>query len=278
MSERYANRLRRFLIWCEKQKAIWDGARILEVGTGWMHSESIFLRFLYDVKTVLFDVWDNRQLAGLKRYCSEIGCWIGDGLQLKAPQKERVHKVVRIVSAASCFEEIYEALGFRYVIDRTGTLSQLQDGMFDFVYSVAVLEHVDRDVICDLSKDFYRVLKPGGMCLHIIDLEDHLMRFSRARNMCQKHYLSYSEKIWRLFFENKVQYFNRIQCFEWLEIMEKTGLELVEKFTNKCNVDNIVIAKDYRHLDAHDLECKTLIVLHRKPALHPYADRSKESV
>ena len=34
------------------------------------------LRLFYDIKAVLFDVWDNRQLGGLKNYIRQLEiCW-----------------------------------------------------------------------------------------------------------------------------------------------------------------------------------------------------------
>lgn len=47
----------------------------------------------------------------------------------------------------------------------------LPDGSVDICFSVSVLEHVDRprEVIATL----HRMLRPGGLCVHTIDLRDH---------------------------------------------------------------------------------------------------------
>jgi SAM-dependent methyltransferase len=47
----------------------------------------------------------------------------------------------------------------------------LPDGSMDVVFSLAVLEHVRRpQVVID---NIYRMTRPGGWCLHAIDLRDH---------------------------------------------------------------------------------------------------------
>ena len=43
-----------------------DGDKLIELGTGWLHWEAITTRLFFDVRCTLFDVWDNRQIDGLK--------------------------------------------------------------------------------------------------------------------------------------------------------------------------------------------------------------------
>ncbi len=39
----------------------------------------------------------------------------------------------------------------------------------------------------------------------------------------------YAEKVWKRYFENDVQYFNRVQRPEWLEMFQQAGFEMVEE-------------------------------------------------
>lgn len=48
--------------------------------------------------------------------------------------------------------------------------SELADASFDAVFSVSVVEHVPNDQLGDFFKDGVRILKPGGLWLHAIDL------------------------------------------------------------------------------------------------------------
>ena len=83
--------------------------------------------------------------------------------------------------------------------------------------------------------------------------------------MSKKNYLKYSEKEWKRYFENKVQYINRIQSTEWLKMFENVGFELVEKILNFCDIDRIKIDKKYRIFEENDLACLDMIVIHKKP-------------
>ena len=48
--------------------------------------------------------------------------------------------------------------------------SDLADASFDAVFSVSVVEHVPNDQLNDFFQDGIRILKPGGLWLHAIDL------------------------------------------------------------------------------------------------------------
>ncbi len=110
------------------------------------------------------------------------------------------------------------------------------------------------------------MLKPGGFSIHWIDFGDQIASFAGTRsNMCKKNYLKYSDETWRRFFENKVQYFNRIQRPEWLKVLHEAGLELVKEETRSCNINKINVAREYEQLERRDLECEAMLVVHRKP-------------
>jgi hypothetical protein len=118
----YIGRAKKILELFEREQAIRDGDRLLEVGTGWVHWELTVLRLFYDVEITLFDVWDNRHLGAYKWYMAQLNEIIDDQLSLDSAHRERVHGLLRAVAAAGSFDEIYDLLGFRYVVNPSGTL------------------------------------------------------------------------------------------------------------------------------------------------------------
>jgi len=67
-----------------------------------------------------------------------------------------------------------ETSGIRLIYDYMGNFNkELPDEYFDLVFSISTLEHVPADDIENYSnilKDINRVLKPGGISLHCIDV------------------------------------------------------------------------------------------------------------
>ena len=264
MPHAHGDRALEFLGWCRKHRLVRDGDRLLELGTGWVHFDSILLRMFHDVRITLFDVWDNRQLDALRRYTADLERRLLRDAPLAAAGRDRVRGTAAIVARAGSFEELYGELGFDYVIDPRGVLDRLPGDAFDFVYSNNVLEHVQRETVPLLVDGVSRVLKPGGSSWHNIDLSDHLVSFGRIRDLSPKHYLRYTETTWRRWYENTVQYINRLQLPEWLEIFERAGLETVDREVQACPIDALPVAERYRPFDAMDLACTRLIVAHRK--------------
>ncbi len=72
-------------------------------------------------------------------------------------------------------------------VSRETTIGALPDEAFDMVLSLAVLEHVTDMTL--LTNHLWRVLKPGGEMLHMVDYRDHFFRYPY-------HHLLWSEKTW----------------------------------------------------------------------------------
>ena len=258
----YLDRAKRLLALCERLDAARPGDRLLELGTGWLHWESAVLRLFHDVEIHLFDVWDNRQLGAFKAYFRRLDEVMDDELTTDDTQRERAHALLRAVLAADSFDDVYELLGFQYEIDARGSLERFRDDSFNLVFSCNVLEHVDRESLPRFIADVRRVLKPGGLSIHQIDLGDHLAYYDGGVSV--KNYLRYPDKAWKRFFENEVQYFNRVQRPEWLEVFRQAGLELREEEAVAADIGAIEIEPSRRGLDDGDLRCKTLRLVHTK--------------
>ncbi len=255
-------RAKKILELCKRHHAIQHGDRLLEVGTGWVHWESTIIRLFYDVEITLFDVWDNRHLEAYKHHLWQLEQIVDSELDMNPVQQERVHGLLRAISKANSFDDIYKLLGFSYVINPSGTLKQFQNESFALIFSCNVLEHVDRDILPEFTQDFHRLLKPGGYSIHQIDPGDHLAYYDKSVSL--KNYLRYSDNVWRRYFENQVQYFNRVQRPEWLALFQKAGFETIEEESVSVDIGTMKIDKSYEGLEKQDLQCISLNVVHKK--------------
>jgi SAM-dependent methyltransferase len=263
LSDKYVERARHMLDIYEKFQVLQPGDKLLEIGTGWIHWESTITRLFYDVEITLFDVWDNRQLEAYKHYVRQFADVLDQAFHFKAEQHERAHKLIKGILKAASFDEIYEKLNFKYVINPEGTLEPFADNTFAAIYSSNVLEHVEKRILPAFTQDFYRILQPGGYSIHQIDLGDHLFYYDRS--VSPKNYLRYSDKTWRRYFANDVQYFNRVQSPEWSGYFDKAGFITADKESIPADIGPIRADEQYGCLNSQDLSCHTLRVVHRKP-------------
>lgn len=264
----YPDRLKRMLRLAREHGIVKDGDRILEPGTGWLHWEALTLRLFFDVEAVLFDVWDNRQLGGMKNYLRQLGPTLNEGYGLSAAELKRAHSLIQAVLKVGSFAELYKLLGFEYLVESSGSLAMFQDNSFQLVVSGGVLEHVKREALPTLIRETHRILKPGGWAVHSIDTSDHLSHYDST--VCKKMYLSYSESAWRRCWENEVQYINRVQRGEWLDLFKSNGFELIEKEDRQVDISKLKLAERYRQMEKTDLECTVLRLALRK-SLQPAA-------
>ena len=215
----------------------------------------------FDVTGVLYDVWDNRQINGLKNYLGQLAQML-DGLEVDGTRRERAKALIAGIDQMTDYHELYNALGFKYIVDPAGVLNPLERDSFDLVVSAGVLEHVYARDTNDLVRGIWAVLKPGGLSVHSINIRDHLFQYDPT--VSPKRYLQYPEWIWRLFFENDVQYINRLQRADWLQLFERAGFTFVEEEINAVDLSGVKVAKPYQQYAEVDLACGDLSIVHRK--------------
>lgn len=234
---------------------------LLELGTGWLHWESITNRLFFDIKAVLYDVWDNRQLNGIKNYLTQLDSRLHE-IDVSDFQRDNAHHLIEEIKKVGSFCDLYDLLGFEYRVDPNGKIGELGLNKFDVIVSAGVMEHIPEQDVFFLAKDISDLLKPGGYSVHSINIRDHLFAYDNSVSI--KQYLAYSDQSWKTWFENRIQYINRIQRSEWLAIFKNVGLKLVQEEVENVSLSNIAVGKRFQKYDFADLSCGNLKVVHRK--------------
>lgn len=268
-SDSYISKMRKTLTqWREYR----DGAKtdpwsVLELGTGWMHFGGLFLAAFEDTESIFFDVWDNRQLPGLRASFESVRNWAVNAPDLSEPERTRALSFLTAILEARDFETLYVAARARYVVSSTGSLEVVPDGSHDLVFSIDVLEHIQ---LCDIDaalRGQFRVLKPGGIAIHQIGVDDHLEHYDPS--VSRKQYLKYGELEWSLRFENSVQYFNRISCDSFQHRFAAAGFEIISFETENSpeELDGLHIARQCEDQSLKSLCATRAYVVARKPVL-----------
>jgi predicted SAM-dependent methyltransferase len=239
-----------------------NGDRLIELGTGWLHWEAITTRLFFDVHGILFDVWDNRQFNGLKNYMEQLDNSL-DKLDADDAQRTFARKVISRIKDIKNYQDLYNLLGFEYVLDHTGSLNAFEKESFDVALSAGVLEHIYAKDASNYVDGIATLLKPRGYSIQSINIRDHLRQYDTSES--PKQYLHYPPWIWKLCFENDVQYINKIQRSEWLELFSKAGLVLVEEEVEMEDLSDLKVSPFYEKYGEKDLRCGGLDLVHRKP-------------
>jgi len=109
-----------------------------------------------------------------------------------------------------------EYCGARYLTDGLASLRNIPSGSVDFIWSQAVLEHIRLREFDAFMAETRRILRPGGLCSHRIDLQDHL---GAALNN-----LRFSERLWEAdWFARSGFYTNRLRFSDLLRRFRAAG-------------------------------------------------------
>lgn len=98
-------------------------------------------------------------------------------------------------------------------------------GVFDLVCSYTAFEHLRYPVLT--VRECFRVLRPGGMLISLIDLGDHSIYGKSGMDPALLFdCLRYPEWLWNLMKWNRSSYTNRLRKSEWLALFKEAGFVL----------------------------------------------------
>jgi SAM-dependent methyltransferase len=78
------------------------------------------------------------------------------------------------LAGAQNIQDVLSACHAEYCTAGLRSLRDIASETVDFIWSHAVLEHVRRSEFAATLAETYRILKPGGVASHCVDLRDHL--------------------------------------------------------------------------------------------------------
>lgn len=114
----------------------------------------------------------------------------------------------------------------------------LLDESIDCIYSCAVLEHVHDLDLC--FSEMSRVLRPGGIMNHQVDLRDHI--FSQN----SLWFLTISNAWFNKLFKNTGEYTNRKRLSDYTNLAKKYKLKIIS--LNKKSFSDLAISKKLSEL------------------------------
>jgi SAM-dependent methyltransferase len=157
----------------------------------------------------------------------------------------------------------------RHYYPRSFEDTGLPNDSIDFLFSHATLEHVRDPRRC--IEEIWRVLRPGGLTAHCIDLRDH-------RNFEQPlAYLHWPPEAWDRLMERHCRgdgslYQNRWRANEFREAFAGAGLEVME-YRPELQVETDRLAAElprfdqkYRDFPLEDLAITTIFIVAQKPS------------
>lgn len=219
--------------------------RIMEMGPGDAVSTALLASKAGAAATVLIDAGDfaTKDMSYYRALAQELGLLLPPDLS---------------------FEQMLARLDCTRLTEGLGAWRSVTDNSVDFVFSHAVLEHVRRVEFAPTMAEMYRVLKPGALASHNIDLKDHVG--GRLNN------LRFSPELWEQdwFAARSGFYTNRLRPSELLALFADAGFEIVNSIIAKFDgqpTATSAMHSSFQAMSQSDLRASGLHVVLRKPPM-----------
>ena len=228
------------IYYLEKYPNKTENKTILELGTGWYPIIPIVMYLTYSGRVVSIDIQDWIKRNNLIQTVQKFLEWDSNGKlknYVNDLNEEKWENLIHIFHSASEYDtkKILEVIGLECQIQDAKELD-FDDNSIDFICSNNTLEHIDKEQLIKILREFNRILKPSGIMSHSIDLSDHFSHFDSKIN--NYHFLRFSRKRWRLI-DNNIQPQNRLRFKDYCEIYAQLGIPISEKIVSSGDIKQL---------------------------------------
>jgi SAM-dependent methyltransferase len=201
-----------------------EGARVMEIGTGWDAIHTILLAALGVESITTFDHLPHlrfpQSLSAVRSWRTQSDTLSDLSGQPAARINARLDEMLR----SRDLDSLLKSMRATYVAPADICNTNLSQGSFDIIYGYAVLAHLPRPILHSFCGECGRLLAPGGLSVQRIGLEDP---FNDWKGGDCVDFLRLSPRLWRLLGEHSVMYHNRLRGIEHIRAFEAAGAVIV---------------------------------------------------
>jgi SAM-dependent methyltransferase len=213
---------------------------ILELGTGWYPVIPILFFLTSSGQVISVDIQGWMTLKTQLATILKMKEWRDKGKLddlLPVINEERWEQLMSVLRDTSAFDchRINQLIGLKPLIQDARDLD-IETGTVDFICSNNTLEHIPDQILRDILLEFKRVLKPGGVMSHFIDMSDHFAHFDSRITIY--NFLRFSKKRWR-FIDNSIQPQNRLRYKDYTEMFRLSGFSVSEEAIQRGNPEDV---------------------------------------
>lgn len=231
------------------------GARVLEIGSGWIPVAPLVYRLAGAREVILSDqhrLLHPHSVRAAADFLLARSDRLARDLDI-AP--DRVAEVLSVPLQGG-LEAMLDALGLAYVVPLS---AETLNGRIDLAYSHTVLEHIPPDALAAIFALVRDRLSERGLFCNGIDNSDH--RRCYDENLSLVDFLRYSDLAWKMQCINPQDYTNRLRHSDYVALLEDAGFGVLDSRVHVAHGALAGIARGelpqrFRHKSAEDL-CTT---------------------
>ena len=198
----------------------------LELGTGWYPIVPVGLRLMGCKSVYTIDQTSHLTVASVLETLHHFIERIDQGT-LEPTDMTLVAKIRSLIEKTGehSVAQILAHLGIEVIVGDARSVP-LESGAIDLFVSNNTLEHIPRQIVCSILKEFSRLAHVNSVGSHWIDMGDHYADFDN--DITQYNFLRYPNWMWSAF-NNKLQYQNRLRINDFRELHQEACWEILDE-------------------------------------------------
>lgn len=247
-----------------------ESARALEIGTGWAPIIPLLFWLSGQDRCDAYDVTQLLRPALVEATAQQLVDLCRTSAQPEITARfvpQRVALLQELVIKKTPAMVLLQQCGIHYHAPADASASGLANASLDLVYSNTVLEHVPQPTIAALFAEAFRVLRPGGVMVHLIDLSDH---FAHADpSITSINFLQFSEQQFARY-NTIFCYQNRLRPRAYEQMVKDQGFKIlywVPKLNERAleALPTLSISADFTGHSLEELCTSSICVVAQRP-------------
>ena len=205
-----------------------EGIACLELGTGWYPIIPLgyFLKgaarvYSVDISAHLTQATFLRCLEEMERHEERIRAGLGT---IREDRWQLLRNIRREYSSYQSLDEICKLIHFSPIVADARELD-IPDNDIQLISSNNTYEHIYSEVLGGIIKNLWRLLAPGGLMSHFIDMSDHFAHMDSSIDIY--NFLRFTETQWQMI-DNSIQPQNRWRLQHYRELYQELGIPFME--------------------------------------------------
>lgn len=210
-----------------------EGARLMEVGTGRGLEVPAGFHLLgagsietYDLHRLLVDWRISGLLGHLASDGEAIAAYLGP--QAVGGAAGVSQRIARLLAGQPDPAEAMRRMRIGYHAPADAARTELPAGSIEAHISFTVFEHIPAPVLVAILKEAGRLLTPGGVAVHHVDLSDHFAHDDASISTI--NFLRYSQAEWDQLAGNDFAYHNRLRVDALHAVFAEAGHRILSHF------------------------------------------------
>lgn len=199
------------------------GARVVEIGSGWVPILPMIFRMAGASNILTIDQDRLMDLQTFRHAIISIRKNMHHLLQLTGVRPDLIDMNQLPKCLDTNLEVACENAGITYCAP--ADFINLPPSSADFIVSRTVLEHIPENLLRAIFDHAAKVLRPGGMMCHQIDMSDHFEH--KDKSISTVDMLHISDEAWAAKTKDPQDYQNRLRRFEFASMLKDGGWDIL---------------------------------------------------